>query len=169
MRLGSVCRDIVDNHEKENALNIVTEERTYHIYAESPEDARYHISVYSISSNLWLLYEPCFTWCVESSTLWLPVEVHCVIFNYMFADFHFLNSLWPHPVVGSMCWVGSTPPAQSSSWRCNMNRPTQRTQWLVLFYLFAAWAPASTLGFIYNAAVWHWISWSEMLQFWVIQ
>lgn len=34
------CREIVDNHEKENALNIVTEERTYHIYAESPEDAR---------------------------------------------------------------------------------------------------------------------------------
>lgn len=36
----SMCREIVDNHEKENALNIVTEERTYHIYAESPEDAR---------------------------------------------------------------------------------------------------------------------------------
>uniref|UniRef100_A0A8C7XVA9 Unconventional myosin-X-like n=1 Tax=Oryzias sinensis TaxID=183150 RepID=A0A8C7XVA9_9TELE len=36
-----VCaaKEIVDNHEKENALNIVTEERTYHIYAESPEDA----------------------------------------------------------------------------------------------------------------------------------
>uniref|UniRef100_A0A3Q3F4K5 Unconventional myosin-X-like n=1 Tax=Labrus bergylta TaxID=56723 RepID=A0A3Q3F4K5_9LABR len=34
-----VAKDIVDNHEKENALNIVTEERTYHIYAESPEDA----------------------------------------------------------------------------------------------------------------------------------
>uniref|UniRef100_A0A673CT82 Myosin X, like 3 n=1 Tax=Sphaeramia orbicularis TaxID=375764 RepID=A0A673CT82_9TELE len=33
------AREIVDNHEKENALNIVTEERTYHIYAESPEDA----------------------------------------------------------------------------------------------------------------------------------
>uniref|UniRef100_A0A8K9WYD1 Uncharacterized protein n=1 Tax=Oncorhynchus mykiss TaxID=8022 RepID=A0A8K9WYD1_ONCMY len=31
--------DIVDNHAKENALNIVTEERTYHIYAETPEDA----------------------------------------------------------------------------------------------------------------------------------
>ncbi|XP_034041694.1 unconventional myosin-X [Thalassophryne amazonica] len=31
--------NIVDNHEKENALNIVTEERTYHIYAETPEDA----------------------------------------------------------------------------------------------------------------------------------
>lgn len=35
-----MCREIVDNHEKENALNIVTEERTYQIYAESPEDAR---------------------------------------------------------------------------------------------------------------------------------
>lgn len=43
-----LCREIVDNHEKENALNIVTEERTYHIYAESPEDARYIISIYSI-------------------------------------------------------------------------------------------------------------------------
>lgn len=41
-----VCREIVDNHEKENALNIVTGERTYHIYAESPEDARY--DVYSV-------------------------------------------------------------------------------------------------------------------------
>lgn len=38
----------MDNHEKENALNIVTEERTYHIYAESPEDARYIISTASI-------------------------------------------------------------------------------------------------------------------------
>ncbi|XP_061579633.1 unconventional myosin-X [Cololabis saira] len=33
------AKDIVDNHEKENALNVVTDERTYHIYAESPEDA----------------------------------------------------------------------------------------------------------------------------------
>ncbi|KAI7808580.1 putative unconventional myosin-X [Triplophysa rosa] len=33
------AKEIVDNHEKENALNIVTEERTYQIYAESPEDA----------------------------------------------------------------------------------------------------------------------------------
>ncbi|XP_053732174.1 unconventional myosin-X [Synchiropus splendidus] len=33
------AKDIVDNHEKENALNIMTEERTYQIYAESPEDA----------------------------------------------------------------------------------------------------------------------------------
>uniref|UniRef100_A0A673L1K4 Unconventional myosin-X-like n=1 Tax=Sinocyclocheilus rhinocerous TaxID=307959 RepID=A0A673L1K4_9TELE len=33
------AKDIVDNHEKENALNIVTEDRTYQIYAESPEDA----------------------------------------------------------------------------------------------------------------------------------
>ncbi|XP_013872156.1 unconventional myosin-X [Austrofundulus limnaeus] len=33
------AKEIVDNHEKENALNIVTEDRTYHIYAESPEDA----------------------------------------------------------------------------------------------------------------------------------
>lgn len=38
----------MDNHEKENALNIVTGERTYHIYAESPEDARYIISPFSI-------------------------------------------------------------------------------------------------------------------------
>uniref|UniRef100_A0A672T755 Unconventional myosin-X-like n=1 Tax=Sinocyclocheilus grahami TaxID=75366 RepID=A0A672T755_SINGR len=33
------AKEIVDNHEKENALNIVTEDRTYQIYAESPEDA----------------------------------------------------------------------------------------------------------------------------------
>uniref|UniRef100_A0A671K6B2 Unconventional myosin-X-like n=1 Tax=Sinocyclocheilus anshuiensis TaxID=1608454 RepID=A0A671K6B2_9TELE len=32
-------KEILDNHEKENALNIVTEDRTYQIYAESPEDA----------------------------------------------------------------------------------------------------------------------------------
>uniref|UniRef100_A0A665TKD2 Myosin X, like 1 n=1 Tax=Echeneis naucrates TaxID=173247 RepID=A0A665TKD2_ECHNA len=30
---------IMDNHEKENALNIVTDERTYQVFAESPEDA----------------------------------------------------------------------------------------------------------------------------------
>ena len=36
-----VRREIVDNHEKENALNIVTDERTYQVFAESPEDARY--------------------------------------------------------------------------------------------------------------------------------
>lgn len=47
-RLGCFCREIVDNHEKENALNIVTEERTYHIYAESPEDARYVIPTFAI-------------------------------------------------------------------------------------------------------------------------
>lgn len=34
-------REIVNNHEKENALNIVTDERTYQVFAESPEDARY--------------------------------------------------------------------------------------------------------------------------------
>uniref|UniRef100_A0A671NS70 Unconventional myosin-X-like n=1 Tax=Sinocyclocheilus anshuiensis TaxID=1608454 RepID=A0A671NS70_9TELE len=33
------AKEIVDNHEKENALNIVTEDRTYQIYAECPEDA----------------------------------------------------------------------------------------------------------------------------------
>ncbi|KAM9447915.1 unconventional myosin-X [Salvelinus alpinus] len=33
------AKDIVDNHAKENSLNIVTEERTYHIYAETPEEA----------------------------------------------------------------------------------------------------------------------------------
>ncbi|XP_059908614.1 unconventional myosin-X [Gadus macrocephalus] len=33
------AKEIVDNHEKENALNIVTEERTYQVFAESPEDA----------------------------------------------------------------------------------------------------------------------------------
>ncbi|XP_067890797.1 unconventional myosin-X-like isoform X1 [Heterodontus francisci] len=33
------AREIVDNGEKENALDVVTGERTYHIVAESPEDA----------------------------------------------------------------------------------------------------------------------------------
>lgn len=33
-------REIVDIHEKENAFDIVTEDRVYHIVAESPEDAR---------------------------------------------------------------------------------------------------------------------------------
>lgn len=50
----------MDNHEKENALNIVTEERTYQIYAESPEDARYIISIYSIERiyQRWLFSLP---------------------------------------------------------------------------------------------------------------
>ncbi|XP_061599184.1 unconventional myosin-X [Cololabis saira] len=33
------AKEIVDNHEKENAMNIVTDERTYQVFAESPEDA----------------------------------------------------------------------------------------------------------------------------------
>uniref|UniRef100_A0AAZ3Q333 Myosin X, like 1 n=1 Tax=Oncorhynchus tshawytscha TaxID=74940 RepID=A0AAZ3Q333_ONCTS len=33
------AKEIVNNHEKENALNIVTDERTYQVFAESPEDA----------------------------------------------------------------------------------------------------------------------------------
>ncbi|XP_053482052.1 unconventional myosin-X isoform X2 [Ictalurus furcatus] len=41
------AREIVDNHEKENALNIVTEDRTYHIYAETPEEASGWFSVLS--------------------------------------------------------------------------------------------------------------------------
>ncbi|XP_061547547.1 unconventional myosin-X isoform X2 [Phycodurus eques] len=45
------AKEIVDNHEKENALNIVTEERTYHIYAESPEDASGWFSVLSRVHN----------------------------------------------------------------------------------------------------------------------
>lgn len=39
----SFCREIVDIHEKENALDIVTGDRVYHIVAESPEDARYGV------------------------------------------------------------------------------------------------------------------------------
>lgn len=47
-------REIVDNHEKENALNIVTDERTYQVFAESPEDARFEgdISYYVSKNNL---------------------------------------------------------------------------------------------------------------------
>ncbi|KAG9271763.1 unconventional myosin-X-like [Astyanax mexicanus] len=41
------AKEIVDNHEKENALNIVTEDRTYHIYAETPEEASGWFSVLS--------------------------------------------------------------------------------------------------------------------------
>ncbi|KAK3569434.1 hypothetical protein QTP86_030061 [Hemibagrus guttatus] len=41
------AREIVDNHEKENALNIVTEDRTYHIYAETPEEASSWFSMLS--------------------------------------------------------------------------------------------------------------------------
>uniref|UniRef100_A0A8C2WXN2 Myosin X, like 1 n=1 Tax=Cyclopterus lumpus TaxID=8103 RepID=A0A8C2WXN2_CYCLU len=33
------AKEIVNNHEKENALNLVTDERTYQVFAESPEDA----------------------------------------------------------------------------------------------------------------------------------
>uniref|UniRef100_A0A7M4FPW2 Unconventional myosin-X-like n=1 Tax=Crocodylus porosus TaxID=8502 RepID=A0A7M4FPW2_CROPO len=38
------AKEIVDIHEKENALDIVTEDRIYHVVAESPEDARYETS-----------------------------------------------------------------------------------------------------------------------------
>uniref|UniRef100_A0A3Q3W028 Myosin X, like 1 n=1 Tax=Mola mola TaxID=94237 RepID=A0A3Q3W028_MOLML len=41
------AKEIVDNHEKENALNIVAQDRTYQIYAESPEDASCWFSVLS--------------------------------------------------------------------------------------------------------------------------
>ncbi|XP_037394855.1 unconventional myosin-X [Pygocentrus nattereri] len=42
-----IAKEIVDNHEKENALNIVTEDRTYQIYAETPEEASGWFSVLS--------------------------------------------------------------------------------------------------------------------------
>lgn len=44
----------MDNHEKENALNIVTDERTYQVFAESPEDARWvgHKSVTDLCLHL---------------------------------------------------------------------------------------------------------------------
>uniref|UniRef100_UPI00398E4DB6 unconventional myosin-X-like n=1 Tax=Pristiophorus japonicus TaxID=55135 RepID=UPI00398E4DB6 len=41
------AREIVDNGEKENALDVVTDERTYHIVAESPEEASDWFSVLS--------------------------------------------------------------------------------------------------------------------------
>lgn len=64
----------MDNHEKENALNIVTEERTYHIYAESPEDARYIIPTLSILVIFALSALLCKNneW-EQSSPLWMPV------------------------------------------------------------------------------------------------
>lgn len=42
----------MDNHEKENALNIVTDERTYQVFAESPEDARYEENLRVIMSKI---------------------------------------------------------------------------------------------------------------------
>lgn len=34
------CREIIDNTGKENGIDIVMPERTYHLIAESAEDAR---------------------------------------------------------------------------------------------------------------------------------
>uniref|UniRef100_A0A672T669 Unconventional myosin-X-like n=1 Tax=Sinocyclocheilus grahami TaxID=75366 RepID=A0A672T669_SINGR len=45
------AKEIVDNHEKENALNIVTDERTYQVFAESPEDASGWFTVLSRVQN----------------------------------------------------------------------------------------------------------------------
>uniref|UniRef100_A0A673G4E6 Myosin X, like 3 n=1 Tax=Sinocyclocheilus rhinocerous TaxID=307959 RepID=A0A673G4E6_9TELE len=45
------AKEIVDNHEKENALNIVTDERTYQVFAESPEDASGWFTVLSRVHN----------------------------------------------------------------------------------------------------------------------
>ena len=35
-----VCREVVDNTGKENGLDIVMADRTYHLIAETAEDAR---------------------------------------------------------------------------------------------------------------------------------
>uniref|UniRef100_A0A9J7YPD9 Myosin X, like 1 n=1 Tax=Cyprinus carpio carpio TaxID=630221 RepID=A0A9J7YPD9_CYPCA len=45
------AKEIVDNHEKENALNIVTDERTFQVFAESPEDASGWFTVLSRVHN----------------------------------------------------------------------------------------------------------------------
>lgn len=37
------CREIIDNTGKENGINIVMPERTYHLIAESAEDARWAV------------------------------------------------------------------------------------------------------------------------------
>lgn len=34
------CREIIDNTGKENGIDVVMPERTYHLIAESAEDAR---------------------------------------------------------------------------------------------------------------------------------
>lgn len=34
-------REIVDNTGKENGIDLIMNDRTYHLIAESPEDARY--------------------------------------------------------------------------------------------------------------------------------
>ena len=91
----------MDNHEKENALNIVAQDRTYQIYAESPEDARYITSTYSMGKTN--------SYCLFALSAPLYIKVMCgdkvppcgclwkficgVIFNDMFADWRFLNSL----------------------------------------------------------------------------
>lgn len=36
-----ICREIIDNTGKENGIDIVMPERTYHLIAESAEDARW--------------------------------------------------------------------------------------------------------------------------------
>lgn len=41
--ISALCigfRDIIDNTSKENGIDIVMGDRTYHLIAESPEDAR---------------------------------------------------------------------------------------------------------------------------------
>lgn len=40
LKLTSACRDIIDVTGKENGLDIVMPDRTYHLIAESAEDAR---------------------------------------------------------------------------------------------------------------------------------
>lgn len=37
------CREIIDNTGKENGIDIVMPERTYHLIAESAEDARWAV------------------------------------------------------------------------------------------------------------------------------
>ena len=42
LRWGLVfpCREIIDNTSKENGIDIIMADRTFHLIAESPEDAR---------------------------------------------------------------------------------------------------------------------------------
>ena len=36
-----LCREIIDNTSKENGIDIIMADRTFHLIAESPEDARW--------------------------------------------------------------------------------------------------------------------------------
>lgn len=117
-------REIVDNHEKENALNIVTEDRTYQIYAESPEDARYFFNcVYkACGCKMCLECISVYLWCL------LVVDFICIMLINVSQRFNTSCLRACVAVAGLTCWAESTVPLQNSFCRCSMNRLILRTQ-----------------------------------------